>query len=88
MNKRSCVGNLIFFYFDDNEKLELFRIPKKSKFQGILPTNMLASLDIHNIFVSDVYMEDIADTKCQLHTIHLEQYYIQQKNDQNFRHLC
>ena len=72
MNKRSCVGNLIFFYFDDNEKLELFRIPKKSKFQGILPTNMLASLDIHNIFVSDVYMEDIADIIFQICHLNLK----------------
>ena len=29
MNKRSCVGNVRFFYSNDNEKLELFHIPKK-----------------------------------------------------------
>ena len=49
---------------------------------------MLEYLIIHNIFVSGVYMEDIADMKCQLHHIHLEQYFIKPKHDQNFRHLC
>ena len=40
------------------------------------------------IFVSDVYMEDTANTKCQLHLLHLEEYFIQQKHDKNFRLLC
>ena len=29
MNKRSCVGNLRFFYFDDDGNLELFHIQRK-----------------------------------------------------------
>ena len=49
---------------------------------------MLASLVILNNFVSDVYMEYIANMKCQLHHIHLVEYLIQQKHDQNVRHLC
>ena len=49
---------------------------------------MLESLVIINSFVTDVYMEYIADMKCQLHHIHMEKYFIQQKRDQNFQHLC
>ena len=40
---------------------------------------MLLSLVIHNSFISDVYMEDISDITCQIHHLHLEQYFIQQK---------
>ena len=29
MNKRSFVGNGEFFYFNDDGKIEIFRIPKK-----------------------------------------------------------
>ena len=57
-----------------------------SNSQEILPTTMFAYLVIYNSFVSDIYMEDIADTKYQLHHLHLEKYFIQQKHDQNFRH--
>ena len=60
----------------------------KKKRQGILPTTMLAFLVNINSFVSDVYMDNIADTICQIHYSHLEQYFIQQKHDLNFRHLC
>ena len=49
---------------------------------------MLESLVIHHSFFSDVYREDIADIKCQLHHLHLEQYFIQQKHYQNFQHFC
>ena len=38
---------------------------------------MLVFLVIHNIFICDVYIEDIADIKCQIHHLHLEQYFIQ-----------
>ena len=41
------------------------------KYQGILPTTMLISLVKLNIFVSDVYMDAIANIKCHLHSIHL-----------------
>ena len=34
---------------------------------------MLASLEIQNSFVSDVYMEYIANMICQIHHLHLEQ---------------
>ena len=49
---------------------------------------MLEYLETHNSFVSDVYMDDIADMICQLQHSHLEQYFIQQKHDINFQHLC
>ena len=45
---------------------------------------MSASLVIHNSFASDIYMEDIANMICQLLHLHLEQYFIEQKHDQNF----
>ena len=43
---------------------------------------MLASSVIFNSFVTDIYMEDIAYTKCHIHCIHLEQCFIQ-KNQEN-----
>ena len=49
---------------------------KKKKCQEILPTTMLAYLVINNIFVSDIYI--IANMKCQLCHLHLEQDFIQQ----------
>ena len=45
-------------------------------------------LVIHNSFVSNVYIKDIADMKCHIHHLHSEQYFIEQKHDQNFRHFC
>ena len=39
-------------------------------------------------FVSDVYMEDIVEMKCQLHHIHLDKYFIYSKHDQKRQHLC
>ena len=51
----------------------------KNRFQVIMPKHILAYLEIHNIVISDVYMDDRADMKCQLCHIHLEQYLIQQK---------
>ena len=59
-----------------------------NKCQGILPTTMLEYLIIHNIFVFDVYMENIADMKFQSHHLHLEDSFIQQKHDKNFLLLC
>ena len=44
----------------------------RKKIQILLPKFMLASLAILCSFVTDVYMEDISDTKFQLHRIHLE----------------
>ena len=44
----------------------------------MLPTNMLESLVILDIFVSNVYMEDKSCMKCQLQCLHLEKYFIQQ----------
>ena len=46
------------------------------KLQEIFSTTLLASLVVHNSFVSYLYMEDIADMKFQLHHLHLEQYFI------------
>ena len=45
---------------------------------------MLTYLETHNIFFTDVYIEDIADMKYQVHRLHFEQYFIQQKYDQDF----
>ena len=33
-------------------------------------------------------MNDIADMICQIYTLRLEKYFIQQKYDINLRHLC
>ena len=41
-----------------------------NKFQGIIPTNMLAYLVNINIYVSDAYMYDIYKIMCQLHHLH------------------
>ena len=60
----------------------------KKKYQLILPKNMLVSLVIQKSFVSDVYMDDISGIKYQPYHLHLEQYFIQQRHDQNFQHLC
>ena len=49
---------------------------------------MLSSLKIHNKFVYGVYTEDKADIICQIHHLHLEQYFIQQQHDLNFQYLC
>ena len=55
---------------------------------GIPPTTILESLVDINRFVSNVYMDDIANMIFQLHHLHLEQYCIQRQHDQNYRHLC
>ena len=60
----------------------------KKQCQGKLPRNMLASLIYLNIFVSDIYLDDISSMKCQIHHSHLEKYFIQQKHDINYQHLC
>ena len=49
-----------------------------NKFQVILPTTMLEYFVVHNIFFSDVYMEDTSKMKYQLNHTHLDQYFIQQ----------
>ena len=56
--------------------------------QVILLTNMLEYLEIHNSFVSDVYMEDISNMLCQFYRLHLEQQFIQQQHYHTRRHLC
>ena len=45
---------------------------QKNKCQGIRPKNMLPYLDIHSIFVSDVYMDDIDEMICKLHHLNLD----------------
>ena len=60
----------------------------KKKYQVKFPKNMLSSLKIHNKFVYGVYTEDKADIICQIHHLHLEQYFIQQQHDLNFQYLC
>ena len=71
MNKRSCVGNVIFFYFNDYGILDTFHI-KDMKRQGIFPTNMLAYLDINISCFYYVFTEDIANMMCQIHHLNLE----------------
>ena len=39
----------------------------KNKFQGIVPTNILAPLQVHSIFDFDIYMDYIVYIICQLH---------------------
>ena len=48
---------------------------------------MLESLEIHNSFVYVVYTEDKADMICQIHHLHMDRYYIQQKHDHNLQYL-
>ena len=43
---------------------------------------MLARLIILSILVTDIYMEDISNMKCQPHHIHLEKC-LKQKNQEN-----
>ena len=45
-------------------------------------------LALHISSVSNLYTDYISDMICQLHHLHLEQDYIQQKHDQNCQHLC
>ena len=49
---------------------------------------MLESLVTYNSSVSAVYMEVIAGIKCQHHILHLEDYFIQKIQGENFLHLC
>ena len=49
---------------------------------------MLAYLLNFNSFFSDVYMDNLADKKCQLHHLHLYKYFIQQTHDKNLQYLC
>ena len=60
--------------FQKENKAEL-----KNKFQGILPTFILASLVISTFFTPGVYMDDIANIICQLF-----QYSIKQQHHQNY----
>ena len=48
------------------------------KHQVIMTTTTLEYLEIHSIFVYDVFIDYIAKMKCQLHHLHLEQHFIQQ----------
>ena len=48
----------------------------------------LESLIFQNKFVTTVLMEDISDLKFQLHRFNFEEYFIQQKEGNNFQHLC
>ena len=67
-----------------NEPLQL----RNNNCLGILPRNILEYLDTHNRFVSDLYMDDIVNMLRQLHHLTLEKQFIEQKHDQNIRHLC
>ena len=47
----------------------------------MLPTNMLKSLVVHNNYVTDVYIEPILVMKYQLDQFHMQQSFIQQKQE-------
>ena len=49
---------------------------------------MLESLVINNSSVTDVYMEAISDMKCRLILSQWEKTLNEQKQSNNFRHLC
>ena len=48
-----------------------------------MPKHILAPLVIHNNFVTDVYMEPIADIKFHPHQFHMKPYFIQQIQGNN-----
>ena len=60
----------------------------KIKFQWILITTMLEYLVIQNSFISCAFVYDIANMKCELNFLNLENTFIQQKHYLNCRHLC
>ena len=72
---------MLSFHRENNDLLN-------NKCQVTLKKTMVEYLVINNIFVSDLYMDDIANMKYQLHHLHLEQSLIKQINDLNLRHLC
>ena len=56
------------------------------RFQGILPTNMLASLVNIKSVVANLYINYIADMVCHIQCLHYDQYYNQQQHDQSCQH--
>ena len=68
-----CISTTMLYYEINNKKSFL--------------TTMLEYLVIHNSSVTDIYIEDISDMKFQLHQFHLDQYFIQQKQENDCRHL-
>ena len=50
-----------------------------SKLKKIFPTNILSSLVNHNVSVTAFMTEVIADIKCQIHHLHLKQFFIKQQ---------
>ena len=72
---------MLSFHKENNDLLN-------NKCQVTLKKTMVEYLVINNIFVSDLYMDDIANMKYQLHHLHLEQSLTKQINDLNLRHLC
>ena len=49
---------------------------------------MLASLVTYNSLVNDIYIEVTSDIKSQIHILHLEKCFMQQRQEINFQHLC
>ena len=77
------IFNIIYQIFTRKTAL----LPKKNC-QGILLTNMLASLEIHNSFVSDVYMEYISGIICQFRHLYQEKCFIKKEQYLNYQRLC
>ena len=78
----SNIQHSMLYFHKENEVI------LKKKCQRMMPTTLLEYLIILKSFVSYVYIEDKSYMKYQLHYLHLDQYVIQRKHDQNIRHLC
>ena len=60
----------------------------RSNSNKIFPTTMLEYLVIRNSYVTTVYMETISNIKYQLDHFHLEECFIQQKQETDCQYLC
>ena len=73
-------SSLTILYVEVIDNIKYYIFTRKHSFtkksQGISPTIMLASFKILNIFVSDIYIDDIADMIYQLQHLHLYQSFI------------
>ena len=49
---------------------------------------MLESVVTYTVLVTEVYIEVVADIKCQIHILHLKESVIQQRQQYNCRNLC
>ena len=64
----------------------IFKYTRDKK--DLFPKAMLASLVTNSISVTDVQIEFIVDTKCQIHLLGSKEYFIQYIYNNNCRNLC